>query len=257
MLVGVLTMALIGVTAPTNWAGMGLVLAVVVASGVAAVLNAGFGPSVVLVSDISTIPDGLPLPIMPAWGDIAYLLVPALSLALVCTVQGAGVSAGLPTSDGQPPDATRDILGQGVGNLVSALFRDCRWAARCRPRRCWSRPAPGRGWRCSSRARPWRSPSWWAPRWSRSPRCLFVAEYSNRVRLRQLHVGPDGVRQAEPVTDLAARSMVVLQPHGSLFFASAPTLEAQLPHVRPDTAHSVVIIRLRGIPTSTWPPSPS
>ncbi len=123
VLVGVLTMALIGVTAPTKWAGMGLVLAVVVASGVAAVLNAGFGPSVVLVSDISTIPDGLPLPIMPAWGDIAYLLVPALSLALVCTVQGAGVSAGLPTSDGQPPDATRDILGQGVGNLVSALFR--------------------------------------------------------------------------------------------------------------------------------------
>ena len=39
---------------------------------------------------------------------------------------------------------------------------------------------------------------------------------------------------------------VILQPYGSLFFASAPVFEAALPTVEDTSQHAVVILRLRG-----------
>ena len=38
----------------------------------------------------------------------------------------------------------------------------------------------------------------------------------------------------------------MLVPYGSLFFASAPVFESQLPQVEPQSAGSVVVLRLRG-----------
>lgn len=43
-----------------------------------------------------------------------------------------------------------------------------------------------------------------------------------------------------------SNEVVVLQPYGSLFFASAPVFESQLPAVAEPARNSVVIIRLRG-----------
>ena len=51
------------------------------------------------------------------------LLVPALSLALVGVVQGAGISANFPNPDGSFPDASRDFIGQGVANVASGVFQ--------------------------------------------------------------------------------------------------------------------------------------
>lgn len=77
---------------------------------------------------------------------------------------------------------------------------------------------------------------------------LFVAQQSNRLRVRQLEFADDGrVREADPVATLPPHDVVVLQPYGNLFFASAPVFEAQLPAVDADSRGSVVIVRLRGI----------
>jgi SulP family sulfate permease len=46
-------------------------------------------------------------------------MVPALSLALVGLVQGAGISANFPNPDGSYPDASRDFIGQGIANIAS------------------------------------------------------------------------------------------------------------------------------------------
>jgi len=76
---------------------------------------------------------------------------------------------------------------------------------------------------------------------------LFVAQQSNRVRVRQVHVLEGGrMRETTPAPTIAAGEVVVLHPYGSLFFASAPIVEHQLPAVTRESRGAVVIIRLRG-----------
>lgn len=77
---------------------------------------------------------------------------------------------------------------------------------------------------------------------------LHVANQSNRVTLRAVEFLPDGrYREGDPPAELPADSVVTLQPYGSLFFASAPVLEQQLPRVTARSTGSVVILRLRGV----------
>ena len=57
------------------------------------------------------------------FGDIVVLIVPALSLAFVGLVQGAGVSAGFPNEDGSKQDESQDFVGQGAGNIVAGVFQ--------------------------------------------------------------------------------------------------------------------------------------
>jgi SulP family sulfate permease len=76
---------------------------------------------------------------------------------------------------------------------------------------------------------------------------LYVAEQSNRVRVRRLDVRADGrMRETDPPAVVPGGDVLVLQPYGSLFFASAPVFERQLPEVAAESRGAVVIIRLRG-----------
>ena len=76
---------------------------------------------------------------------------------------------------------------------------------------------------------------------------LHVVRQSNQVMVRRRILDADGhLVEVDPPTELAAHDVVVLQPYGSLFFAAAPVFEAALPAVGATSAHSVVILRLRG-----------
>ena len=76
---------------------------------------------------------------------------------------------------------------------------------------------------------------------------LHVVQQSNRVVVRQRVVSASGeVVEVDPVAVVPAGQLVVLQPYGSLFFASAPVFEAALPRVDETSRRSVVILRLRG-----------
>jgi SulP family sulfate permease len=118
----VVTVALILTLQRTPLRSLGLVVAVVVGSGLAVVFGA-FGAPVQRLADIVDVPRTLPLPVLPAFAEIPGLLLPGLSLALVGLVQGAGVSAGVPNPSGTRPDASQDFIGQGTGNVASALFQ--------------------------------------------------------------------------------------------------------------------------------------
>lgn len=48
-------------------------------------------------------------------------LLPALSVAIIGLVQGAGVGQAYPNPDGTYPDVSGDFLGQGVGNIAASL----------------------------------------------------------------------------------------------------------------------------------------
>lgn len=76
---------------------------------------------------------------------------------------------------------------------------------------------------------------------------LHVVRQSTTLRTRQLLITDDGdVQEVEPPKTVPANEVVVLQAYGSIFFASAPALESQLPTVAPSSHNSVVILRARG-----------
>jgi SulP family sulfate permease len=120
--VGVVTVVLIVVLQRTRLGALGMVVAIAVASALAAVFLS-FDHDVALVSDIANVPGTLPFITMPVFGEIPSLIVPAASLAFVGLVQGAGVAAAMPNEDGTPSDESADFIGQGAGNVVAGLFQ--------------------------------------------------------------------------------------------------------------------------------------
>lgn len=125
LVVGVVTVALILLLQKTRLGVLGLVVAVAVGSVVAAA-PATLGHEVAVVGDVAAVPGSLPLPVLPVLGEIPALIVPALSLAFVGLVQGAGVAAGVPNREGAWTDASQDFVGQGAGNVVAGLFQGMR-----------------------------------------------------------------------------------------------------------------------------------
>ena len=121
--IGLLVIALILLFRRTPVGSLGLVVAVVLGSALAVLLNQWVEPSIVLLRDVVDVPRGLPAPVLPNIEDVAFLLVPAISLAFVGVIQGSAVSAGLPTADGKPADGSRDFLGQGAGNIAAGIFQ--------------------------------------------------------------------------------------------------------------------------------------
>ena len=76
---------------------------------------------------------------------------------------------------------------------------------------------------------------------------LFVIRQSSRLVTRRMVFRRDGrVMETDPPPDLPSGEVVVLQPYGPIFFATASILLDQMPAVTPPTRHSVVILRIRG-----------
>ena len=76
---------------------------------------------------------------------------------------------------------------------------------------------------------------------------LYIITQSNEVVIkRRLIDEKDNVREIEAPTEVPPNEVIVLQPYGSLFFASAPVFEEALPNVTDETLNAVVILRLRG-----------
>jgi SulP family sulfate permease len=118
--VGIATMALILLLERTPIRALGLVVAVIVTSGAAQLLG---WDEVATLGDLGIVVSGLPTPEPPLLRLVPALVVPAISLAFVGLVQGAGISANFTNPDGRYPDASRDFVGQGVANLASGVFQ--------------------------------------------------------------------------------------------------------------------------------------
>ena len=77
--------------------------------------------TVKIVRDIAGIPSNLPQLTLPTPDYLVPLLLPALSVAIIGLVQGAGVGQAYPNPDGRYPNVSGDFLGQGVGNVATSL----------------------------------------------------------------------------------------------------------------------------------------
>lgn len=306
VVVGVLTLVLIIVLQRTRLRALGMVVAIVIGSALAVLLTE-LGHPVALVGDMATVTRGLPRPVSPSPGDIPALLVPAVALAFVGMVQGAGVAAAFPNRDGQPTNPSRDFVGQGVGSILSGVFRGMPASG--------SMSATALAVQAGARSRTALfvaggvmavvivlfgnvvgyvgfpalaallivvgvgtvRPAQIMEAIRTGPLqyavvvatfvltmiipvqfavlvgvalavVLFVVEQSNRITLRRLELDGRGhVRESDPPARVAPGEVLILQPHGNLFFASATGFQTQLPAVTSDSRDSVVILRLRGV----------
>ena len=118
--VGVASILLILVLEKTALKSFGMVVALLVASLLPLLFDWG---SVAQVQDIAEIPSQLPLPMLPPLSAIPAMIIPAIALALVGLIQGAGVSQNYVNPDGEYPDASQDFVGQGAANIASGVFQ--------------------------------------------------------------------------------------------------------------------------------------
>ncbi|MEN8113961.1 MAG: SulP family inorganic anion transporter [Actinomycetota bacterium] len=303
MIVGTATIALIVVLERTRLGPLGMVFAIVATSAV--VVLFGWN-NVEQLRDITDVPRSLPLPVFPDLRLIPALFIPALSLAFVGLVQGAGISANFPNPDGEYPDASQDFVGQGVANLASGILRGMPVggsmsasslvkAAGAKSKGALiiagavmavsilvlgdavgyiAMPALAGllmivGYRT---VKPvdikavWRTGATQATVMTVTfaltmliplqyavivgvgiSVILFVMNQSNRIQVRRWIIREDGrLREVEAPAEVGENEVIVLQPYGSLFFASAPVFEEELPEVTARSTNSVVILRLRG-----------
>jgi SulP family sulfate permease len=119
LVIGMATIALIVLLERTPLRSLGLVVAVLVTSAAAHWLG---WTQVATLDDLGVALDGLPSPELPLLGSVPALIIPAVALAFVGLVQGAGISANFPNPDGTYPDASRDFVGQGVANVASGVL---------------------------------------------------------------------------------------------------------------------------------------
>ena len=76
---------------------------------------------------------------------------------------------------------------------------------------------------------------------------LFVIQQSTRLVTKRLLLHDDGrIEEVDPPASVPPGEIVVLQPYGALFFATAATLVEQMPAVTPESRNAVVILRVRG-----------
>jgi SulP family sulfate permease len=300
--VGIVTIALILALERTRLGALGMVVAIVIGSALPVV----FSWDVAQLRDIADIPSGLPLPALPDLSVAFELLIPALSLAFVGLVQGAGISANFPNPDGEYPEASQDFIGQGVANVVAGTFRGMPVGgsmsatslvvnAGAKTRLALftagivmavvvlvaseavsyiAMPALAgllivvgvRTVKPDDIKAVWRTGQVQAVVMTVTfvltliiplqyavlvgvgmSMVLHVVRQSGQVTVRRWMVEDDGgLHEVDPPAEVGSGEVIVLQPYGSLFFASAPTVENQLPAVTEQSTNSVVIIRLRG-----------
>lgn len=83
--------------------------------------TASYFAAVPTVGDVTAIARALPELVFPRLSLFLSMLLPALSVAIIGLIQGAGVSEGVPNPDGRYPDVSRDFLGQGAANIATSF----------------------------------------------------------------------------------------------------------------------------------------
>jgi sulfate permease, SulP family len=304
--VGLVTVTLIVVLGRTRLGALGLVVAVIAGSALAAIMNSR-GHPILLVDDVAAVPSTLPPLTLPAFGEIPSLLIPAASLAFVGLVQGAGVAAAVPNEDGGESSESQDFVAQGAGNVLSGLFQgmpvggsmsasSLTATAGAKSRRALlyagltmtvvvllfaglvqNIAMPALAGLLIVVGVGTIKPAQVVAVWKTGPVpltvmtvtfvltlliplqyavlvgvgisiLLFVANQSTRLVTRRLVFHDDGgIEEIEPPDVVPADEVLVVQPYGALFFASAAQLIAQLPQVMETSRNSVVILRIRGV----------
>jgi SulP family sulfate permease len=117
--VGLLAMVIIYLTDRSKFKRYSFAIAIVVTTVLVTVLSP---ESVATVGDTTEVPRSFISLNLPNLFLIPKLILPALSIAIIVLVQGAGVSQSVPNPDGEYPDPNGDFKGQGIANVATGFF---------------------------------------------------------------------------------------------------------------------------------------
>jgi SulP family sulfate permease len=117
--VGLMTIGLILGAGKTPFRKFALIIALACMTALVAYWQPN---SVRLVGDIAELTRSLPRPMLPDFALLPDLLLPAIAIALIGLIQGAGVGQSYPNPDGEFADPSQDFVGQGAANLAASLF---------------------------------------------------------------------------------------------------------------------------------------
>jgi SulP family sulfate permease len=105
----------------TRFKSVATLVAIIITTTVVLVLG---WDNVAMVRDISEIPTRLPAFALPAFDLISQkLLLATLAMAVLASVQSAAISNTVREPDGSTANATRDLLGQGLGNIAGGFLQ--------------------------------------------------------------------------------------------------------------------------------------
>ncbi len=120
-LTGAVAAVIVVVLARTRLRALAALVALVVTTAGVVLLGAD---SVARVRDLGAIPNGVPIPALPAFSQLSFsIFAGALAVTAIVLVQGAGVAQSAPNADGRPSDTNRDFFSQGAANLASSAFK--------------------------------------------------------------------------------------------------------------------------------------
>jgi SulP family sulfate permease len=97
----------------------GNLLGIVIISLVVGILGLS---SVKLTGNIAPITGGLPQPVLPDLRLIPDLILPALAILILTSIQTVGVGSAYPNPDGKKTDRSRNFSAQGLANIGGTLF---------------------------------------------------------------------------------------------------------------------------------------
>jgi SulP family sulfate permease len=97
----------------------GNLLALIIISALVALLGL---TSVKLTGSIAPISGGLPKPVLPNPMLIPDLILPALAILILTSIQTVGVGSAYPNPDGKSTDRSKNFSAQGLANIGGSIF---------------------------------------------------------------------------------------------------------------------------------------
>ena len=120
LVVGLFSIILIVLLRRTRLKLFAMLLALVASS--ALVSLAGW-QDVMLTGELMSVPAGLPKLVLPNPAYVPEIALVAVAIALLASLQSAGLTRMVPQPDGSQANVHRDLTGQGFANIAGGLFQ--------------------------------------------------------------------------------------------------------------------------------------
>ncbi|MCY4022896.1 MAG: SulP family inorganic anion transporter [Anaerolineaceae bacterium] len=120
LVVGLLSVILIVLLKRTRLKLLAMLLALIVCS--ALVSLAGW-QDVTLTGELMSVPAGLPKLVLPNPAYVPDIALVAVAIALLASLQSAGLTRMVPQPDGSQANVHSDLTGQGLANIAGGLFQ--------------------------------------------------------------------------------------------------------------------------------------
>lgn len=120
LVVGLLSILLIVLLKRTRLKLLAMLLALIACS--ALVSLAGW-QDVMLTGELMNVPAGLPRLVLPNPAYVPDIALVAVAVALLASLQSAGLTRMVPQPDGSQANVHRDLTGQGLANIAGGLFQ--------------------------------------------------------------------------------------------------------------------------------------